>query len=142
MTLTCTPDTLTPPPAPEALTLQRVDAYSGREALAELAVAQGGAGEPTDADIAVLVALLGDGLGVLARVGALPAGGSFFGTPGANAVRIAPVGVADGQRDIGLEAVVAGELARLAFRMGARRALLTEGPQALPRYAAAGFVAA
>lgn len=148
MTLVCTPDTLLAPPAPDALTLQRVDAYSGRDALAELATTRPDAGgDPTDADIAVLVALLGDGLGVLARIGTVPAGGSYFGTPGAETVRIAPVGVPEGRPEDGVDAVVAAELARLAFRMGALRAELELGEgagdeDAARRYAAAGFSAA
>jgi len=130
MPLTCTPASLIAPPAPDALTLQRVDAYSGAEALAELATATGTA-RPA----------LGDGgLGVLVRMGTTPAGGGWF-TPGDGEApaRIVAVGIAAEHETLGLEALVAAELARLAFRAGATVVELDVGADAADRYAAAGF---
>jgi len=127
MPLTCTPASLAAPPAPDALTLQRVDAYSGAEALTELAEATGTA-RPD----------LGDGgLGVLVRMGTTPAGGGWFTPVDDGAVaRIGAVGIAPGHEELGLEALVAAELARLAFRAGAT---VVELDGAADRYVAAGF---
>ncbi len=124
--LTCTPDTLRAPPAPEALTLQRVDAFSGPDALGELAA--------TAAD-------LRDGLGVLARIGTAPAGGGFFTIDPEGDARIASLGISDPGDEAALGPVLAAELARLAFRAGATRVVLATGaaPEA---YGAAGFSAA
>jgi len=136
MPLTCTPASLTAPPAPDALTLQRVDAYSGAEALAELAEATGAARVD-----------LGDGdLGVLVRMGTTPTGGGWFTSAEGDAggvARIVAVGITPGHEELGLEALVAAELARLAFRTGVAVVELDvgdgDGPGAADRYAPAGF---
>lgn len=124
--LTCTPETLRAPPAPQALTLQRVDAFSGPDALGELAA--------TAAD-------LRDGLGVLARIAGAPAGGGLFTAGPDGEARIVSLELQDPVDGIALGPVIAAELARLAFRAGATRVALATGAEP-GAYAAAGFLPA
>lgn len=136
--LTCTPDTLRAPPAPEALTLQRVDAFSGAQALRDLAEAVAGG-----ADVAARTTALRDGLGVLARIGSAVAGGGLFTTGPEGEARIAELGARADEAMPPLGPVIAAELARLAFRAGARRVVLPAAVAGDPaRYAEAGFLPA
>lgn len=140
--LTCVPDTLRAPPAPASLTLQRIDAHSGPEALLQLASALAAAGgdgspDPSPAQVASLATRLRDGLGLLARIGSTPAGGGLFTTAADGEAHIDRLGLRDPHDEIGLGPVIAAELARLAFRSGAPRVVLAT--DAVEPYRAAGF---
>jgi hypothetical protein len=108
------PDELVPPPAPEGVTLQRVDAWSGADAHAAVATAWTGP-DPAPEDVAAVAGRLGDGLGVLARLGPAPAGAGRFAPPVEGVAVVLDV-AAD---DEAVAAALRAELARLAFRAGA-----------------------
>ena len=141
--MVCEPARLQAPPAPEGVTLQRVDAHSGRNALRELVSVQrrAFAGEDaTDADVDRMPQTLAGGMAVLARVGIEPAGGGMFLAPAGSVAEVAGVGVLTAFRGRGVATAITAELARLAFRGGAELAMLTPGSGAAGRaYARAGF---
>jgi ribosomal protein S18 acetylase RimI-like enzyme len=128
--MVCEAGGLVPPPPVEGVTLQRVDAYSGADALHDFARVQslGFAGEePRDGDVAALPEVLEGGLGVLARVGAEPAGAGLFMAPVDGVTEVVGVAVREEFRERGVGSSLTAEVARLAFRAGAELVAIVPG---------------
>lgn len=137
------PDALQAPPAPDGVTLQRVDATAGGDTLREILTvgrAAFGAPPPTADDVARLPTLLGDGLAVLARSAGRPVGVGQFTPPAGGVTEVVGIGVLEDERGRGIAAALTAELARQAFRRGVEIALLTPGDAGARRvYERAGF---
>ncbi len=141
--MACAPDELLAPPAPEGVTLQRIDATTDAATLRTMIAVQSaafGGPPPTGAQVARMPEILGDGLAVLARVGIEPVGAGMFTPPALGVTEVAGIGVLEAYRGRGIAGTVTAELTRLAFRAGVELSVLTPGDEAAGRvYERAGY---
>lgn len=141
--MVCGPDDLIAPAPPEGVTLQRIDATTDRDTLRAMSTVQReafGGEPPTDAEVARVPEIIGDGLAVLARVGAEPVGAGMFTPPALGVTEVAGIGVTEAHRGRGIAATITAELTRLAFRAGVELAVLTPGDDGAARvYTRAGY---